>query len=164
MILFSEWLFFINFRHMYTKQMFTLMDWTCLPLNLQAYAQHFLPTLMKKERQRWHFVVEDTLYHHGLWVCCQIAQIQFSILPRLVYAGEHFEFAKVLAWHKFVSPLYIMCVKVILLMIYFCLMIQWYSPLYICICIRICICTFIKKLILSLTESYKTSLYHIYIL
>lgn len=118
---------------MYTKQMFTLMDWTCLYLNLETYAQHFLRTLMKKKRQQWHFVVKDTLYHHGLWVYCQIAQIQFSILPRLVYAGELFGSAKMLAWHNIVlSSLFFMCVKVIALMIYFSLMILWYPSLYVC--------------------------------
>lgn len=81
---------FINFRHMYTKQMSTLKDWTCLCLKSLANAQRSLPTLMNIKQQLWPFMVKHTLYHHGLWAYCQIAGIRLSILPRLVHAGGIF--------------------------------------------------------------------------
>lgn len=81
---------FINFRHMYTKQMSTLKDWTCLCLKSLANAQRSLPTLMNIKQQLWRFMVKHTLYHHGLWAYCQIAGIRLSILPRLVHAGGIF--------------------------------------------------------------------------
>lgn len=98
--------------------MFTLKDWTYLCLNPLAYAQHFLPTLMSGKRQLWPSVVKDTLYHLGLWVCCQIAEIQLSILLRLVYARDISGASKICMTSIYFWPIYILVYLFVIYIIY----------------------------------------------